>query len=368
MTLHTTPLDSAHDALGARMVPFAGWRMPVQYVGILEEATLVRTKAGLFDLSHMGRVRVTGRDAEAFLQRLQTNDASTLQKGQIRYSMILDEQGRTQDDILVYRDSVDDGAYFLVINASNTARDLAIMTATAKAFPHASVVDQTHELGMFAIQGPLSQEITQKICDADLASLKYYYWRRAKVAGTPVEISRTGYTGEDGFEVYAPNARIPALWSAFLAAGKDKGLLPAGLGARDTLRLEAGMPLYGHEIDETTNPLEAGLAWAVKFTHEFTGRKALEAVQAKGGTGRRLVGLTTESKRVPRQGYEVLGDGKPIGKVASGAVSPTLQTHIATAYVSDAFAEPGTAIEFAIKDKREPAVVRALPFYKRTKK
>ncbi len=366
-TLLETALKPAHEALGARLVPFAGWNMPVQYQGILEEAVLVRTKAGLFDLGHMGRVRVAGKGAEAFLQRLQTNDAKTLAKGQIRYALMLDEQGATQDDILVYRDAVADDSYFLVVNASNTARDLARMRATAAGMPDVRITDQTQELGMFAIQGPLAHEITQTLTDSDLASLKYYFWRRARVAGADVEISRTGYTGEDGFEVYAPQARIRGLWDAFLAAGKPKGLLPAGLGSRDTLRLEAGMPLYGHEIDETTNPLEAGLGWAVKFTHDFTGRAALEAIQQRGGTGRRLVGLTSTSKRVPRQGYGVFAAGKQVGHVVSGAVSPTLSTHIATAYVEDRFATAGTALEFAIKDKREPAVVCALPFYKRKK-
>ena len=367
MTIEETPLKSAHEALGARMVPFAGWNMPVQYAGILDEAVAVRTKAGLFDLSHMGRVRVTGKDAEAYLQKVQTNDAATLQKGQIRYSLLLDEQGLTRDDILVYRDQIDDGSYFLVINAGNTARDLAILRAGQQGFRDLKVEDQTKKLGMFAIQGPLSQEIAQTLTDSDLASLKYYYWRRAKVQGVPVEVSRTGYTGEDGFEIYVEVAKTRALWDAFMAAGKQKGLIPAGLGSRDTLRLEAGMPLYGHEIDEGTNPLEAGLAWAVKFTHDFTGRQALENLQKKGGTGRKLVGLVTDSKRVPRQGYEIVAGGKVVGTVRSGAVSPTLGKNIGTAYVPDALANPGTQLEFAIKDKREPALVHALPFYKRKK-
>lgn len=367
MTLEDTPLKSAHEALGARMVPFAGWNMPVQYAGILDEAVAVRNKAGLFDLSHMGRVRVRGKDAEAFLQKVQTNDAATLQKGQIRYSLLLNEAGLTQDDILVYRDQVDDGSYFLVVNASNTARDLGILRAAMTPFKALEVVDETKKLGMFAIQGPLSQEIAQKLTDSDLASLKYYHWRRAKVCGVDVELSRTGYTGEDGFEVYVEASKTRALWDAFLAAGKPKGLIAAGLGSRDTLRLEAGMPLYGHEIDETTNPLEAGLSWAVKFTHDFTGRKALEALTAKGGSGKKLVGIVTDSKRVPRQGYEIVSGGKVVGTVRSGAVSPTLGKNIGTAYVPDALANPGTTLEFAIKDKREPATVQALPFYKRKK-
>jgi aminomethyltransferase len=365
--MNETSLRQTHETLGARMVPFAGWTMPVQYTGILEEARLVRTRAGLFDLGHMGRVRIEGPQAEALLQAVQTNDAAKIPVGAIRYSMFLDDAGRTQDDILVYKNPEADGNYYLVVNAGNTARDLAILHAAAKRFPGAKVIDETPSTGMFAIQGPLSQQITQQLTDHDLSTVKYYTWVRATVAGVRVSLSRTGYTGEDGFEVYVEQAKTTELWNRFLTAGKSAGLEPAGLGSRDTLRLEAGMPLYGHEIDETTNPLEAGLGWAVKFTHDFTGRAALERIQAAGGSGRKLVGLTTDSKRVPRQGYPVVHDGREIGKVCSGAISPTKGCNIATAYVPDAFAEPGTALGFAIKDKTEPATVVALPFYKRSK-
>jgi len=363
--MRETALKDVHAGLGARLVPFGGWNMPVQYRPILDEARQVRGKAGLFDLGHMGRVRVRGKGAEAFLQRLQTNDAAQIQPGRIRYAMILDDQGRTQDDILVYREP-DGQGFFIVVNAGNSARDLGIMRAVAKDFT-VTVEDQTDALGMIAIQGPLSQQITQRICDADLASLKYYAWTRGTVCGTTMEISRTGYTGEDGFEIYVPQRQTKQVWDAFFAAGKADGLWPIGLGARDTLRHEAGMPLYGHEIDETTNPLEAGLDWAVKFTHDFVGRQALERLQQKGGTGRRLVGLVTASKRCPRQGYKVTGAGKEIGHVCSGNVSPTLDTNIATAYVRDEFAAPGTQLEFLVKDKPEPCTVSALPFYKRSR-
>jgi len=362
--MRETALKSAHVALGARLVPFAGWNMPVQYGPILDEARTVRTKAGLFDLGHMGRVRIRGRDAEAMLQRLQTNDVSQIQPGRIRYAMILDEQGRTQDDILVYRNPGNDG-FFLVINAGNAERDLGIIRACAAGFADAIVEDQTDALGMIAIQGPLSETITQRLTDANLAALKYYAWTRGTFCGVPMEISRTGYTGEDGFEVYVPAAHTARVWSEFLACGKPDGLQPIGLGARDTLRLEAGMPLYGHEIDEGTNPLEAGLDWGVKFTHDFVGRAALERIQAAGGTGRRLVGLRSDSKRVPRQGYPVAAGGTITGEIRSGAISPTLSTHIATAYVRTEHSAPGTALEFLIKDKPEPAVVVPLPFYKR---
>jgi aminomethyltransferase len=363
--MHATALASIHVAHNARMVPFAGWNMPVQYRSILDEVRTVRTAAGLFDLGHMGRVVVRGPQAEAFLQRLQTNDAAAIPPGRIRYALILDEQGRTQDDILVYRNPRNDG-FFVVINAGNTERDLGIMRGIARAFD-VQVEDHTHRLGMIAIQGPRSPQITQRICSGDLGSLKYYAWMETSVCGTPMTVSRTGYTGEDGFEVYVPSGHEATVWNAFLDAGAADGITPIGLGARDTLRHEAGMPLYGHEIDETTNPLEAGLDWAVKWNHDFVGRDALQRVQAAGGTGRKLVGLTTSSKRCPRQGYPVVAGGSQVGHVCSGNVSPTLDTNIATAYVRVEFATPGTALEFVVRDKPEPCVVTALPFYKRAR-
>jgi aminomethyltransferase len=363
--MHATALESTHVALGARMVPFAGWSMPVQYRPILDEARTVRTKAGLFDLGHMGRVKVHGRQAEAFLQRLQTNDVAAIPPGRIRYAMILNEQGLTQDDILVYRNPKNDG-FFVVINAGNTERDLGIMRDVAKGFD-VVVEDCTHSLGMIAIQGPLSQQITQRFCQGDLASVKYYGWIDTVVCGIPMTLSRTGYTGEDGFEVYVPTGHEKKVWDAFFEAGSKDGLTAIGLGARDTLRHEAGMPLYGHEIDETTNPLEAGLDWAVKMNHDFVGKKALEQVLAKGGTGRKLVGLVSDSKRCPRQGYPLVANGQQIGQVCSGSISPTLDTNIATAYVRTEFTAPGTKLEFLVRDKAEPCTVRELPFYKRAK-
>ena len=363
--MQATKLESTHVALGARMVPFAGWSMPVQYRGILDEARTVRTKAGLFDLGHMGRVQVKGPQAEAFLQRLQTNDAAAIPPGRIRYAMILNEQGLTQDDILVYRNPKNDG-FFVVINAGNTPRDLAIMRDVAKRFD-VVVDDCTATLGMIAIQGPLSQQITQRICKDDLAALKYYAWMETTVCGIPMTLSRTGYTGEDGFEVYVPNGNEPKVWAEFMAAGEGLGMTAIGLGARDTLRHEAGMPLYGHEIDETTNPLEAGLDWAVKMNHDFVGKTALEKVLAAGGTGRKLVGLTSVSKRCPRQGYPLMKGGVQVGHVCSGNISPTLDTNIATAYVRTEFATPGTPLEFVVRDKPEPCVVAATPFYKRAR-
>ncbi|MCA8942214.1 MAG: glycine cleavage system aminomethyltransferase GcvT [Planctomycetes bacterium] len=361
-----TVLKSAHEALGARLVPFGGWAMPVQYRPILDEAKTVRHEVGMFDLGHMGRVAVTGSDAEAFLQAVQTNDAAKIQPGRIRYALILDEDGRTQDDILVYREP-DDSGFFVVVNASNTERDLEIMQRTASQFGDVNVTDLTPELGMVALQGPNSVEVMKQITDVDVDGMKYYGWDRGEVCGVRAAISRTGYTGEDGFEVYLPQAATPDLWNTLLEVGASQGLTACGLGSRDILRLEAGMALYGHEIDETTTPLDAGLDWAVKFTHDFTGREALERIRANGGPERELVGLKTDSKRVPRQGYTLWQGDDELGIVCSGGMSPTLSTNIATAYVKRGSVAIGDEIEFAIRDKREPATVAALPFYKRAK-
>ena len=364
--MRETVLKSVHQALGARMVPFGGWDMPVQYSGILEEARTVRSAAGLFDLGHMGRVRVRGGDAEAFLQRLHTNDASQIPPGRIRYAMILDDEGRTQDDILVYREPDGDG-FFLVINAGNADRDLGIMRAQAADYSDLELIDQTDELAMIAVQGPKSEAIVSKITDMDLTSVKYYAWARGPILGVGGAVSRTGYTGEDGFEIYLPQDTAVRAWETLLANGKSEGLEPCGLGSRDILRLEAGMPLYGHEIDETTTPLDAGLTFGVKFTHDFVGREALERIQAAGGPTRRLVGLETESRRVPRQGYPIVHGGETVGVVCSGGASPTRGKNIATAYVPHHLGEPGTELGFAIRDKAEPAVVVPLPFYKRAR-
>lgn len=364
--MKSTVLLADHQRLGARIVPFAGWQMPVQYAGIIDEAKAVRARAGVFDLGHMGRVRIRGRDATALLQRVQCNDAAAIAPGQIRYSMFLNETGKVLDDILVYGDHDGDG-YFLVVNASNCDSDLALLRAAATRFANVTVEDLTDAMGMFAIQGPASAAVIQGMTDADLAGLKYYRWIRAKVGGVPIELSRTGYTGEDGFELYVPNAATLRLWHAVLEAGTAAGVVPCGLGSRDTLRLEAGMPLYGHEIDDGVNPLEAGLGFAVKFNHDFVGRRALEAYQSLAAPTRTLVGLACDSKRVPRQGYPVFSGPTELGPIRSGAVSPTLDTNIATVYVPPALAKPGTELEFGIRDKREPARVVPLPFYKRSR-
>ena len=368
LSMRETVLRSLHEQLGARMVPFAGWTMPVQYNGILEEAKTVRERAGLFDLGHMGRVSVSGPDTIPFLQKLQTNDASKIQPGRIRYAMILDDEGKTRDDILVYHEP-DSSGFFIVINAGNADRDLAIMRERAAGFD-VTVTDRTDELGMIALQGPTAVGIvSEAVAGIDFDTLKYYGWAAGTVleGSTEVQVSRTGYTGEDGFEIYAPADRTDGIWRHLQELGGDR-LSPCGLGARDILRLEAGMPLYGHEIDETTTPWDAGLNFAVKLDHDFVGRQALEAIQATGGPKRHLVGLVTDSRRCPRQGYKVLDkDGNELGAVCSGAASPTLGKNIGTAYVPIGSVQTGDEVMFAIRDKYEPATVCDVPFYKRAR-
>ena len=349
------------------MVEFGGWRMPVQYGSILEEARAVRARAGLFDLSHMGRVRLVGREAVPFADRLLTNEVASMKPGQIRYSLLCQPDGNCVDDVLVYREP--EGTVYLVVNAGNTPKDLAWIREHARSFS-VRLEDLTDETGMVAVQGPLSQSILSRITGIDLPSIRYYHFASGEIAGTPgLKLSRTGYTGEDGFEIYAPNEHLQRLWEALLDAGAKEGLAPVGLGARDTLRLEAGMPLYGHEIDERTNPIEAGLGWAVKFVpgKAFIGREALEGVAARGPE-RKLVGFTTESKRVPRQGYPIEEGGKEVGKICSGSPSPSLDTNIGTGFVPVRDAVEGsTRFAMRIHEAAHPLRIVPLPFYKRKK-
>lgn len=374
--MQATALESIHVALGARMVPFGGWNMPVQYRAILDEARTVRTKAGLFDLGHMGRVKVSGRQAEAFLQKVQTNDAASIAPGRIKYAMLLSEQGLTQDDILVYRNpqnsSQPNDGFFVVVNAGNTDRDLAILQNTAKGFD-VLVENCTHSLGMIAIQGPASEKITQRFTKGDLKSLKYYAWMETEVCGMPMTLSRTGYTGEDGFEVYVPKGHEQTIWNAFFEFGAPEGMTAIGLGARDTLRLEAGMPLYGHEIDLQHNPIEAGLSFGISFKEEkgdWIGRSALERVKAN--PTRTLVGLATDGKRAPREGYGLFDGDDEVGRVCSGAVSPTLGKNIGTGYLPVDLAarlkQSGGTIDMDLRGKRQACNVVDLPFYSRTRK
>ncbi|MBL8856884.1 MAG: glycine cleavage system aminomethyltransferase GcvT [Planctomycetes bacterium] len=362
-----TPLHDAHEKLSAKMVEFGGWHMPVQYGPILEEVVTVRTKAGLFDLSHMGRVRVTGADRERFLDKICTNFVAKIPLGSIRYSLFCRADGNPIDDLLVYRS---EDEVFLVVNASNTDVDLAWMREHSKGFD-VKIEDQTDALAMIALQGQASQATLQELTrDLDLASIGYYKFKYGTVSGiADMRVSRTGYTGEDGFELYVPKSEAVRVWNECLAHGAKHGLKPIGLGARDTLRLEAGMPLYGHEIDATHNPIEAGLEFGVSFKPEkgdWIGRAPLERLAQK--KTRHLVGIKTAGPRVPRQGYELYAGPEKIGYVVSGSVSPTVNSNIGTAYVPLAHGKPGDKVEIDIKDKRQPAEYCALPFFSRTRK
>ena len=362
-----TSLHAIHEELGAKMVDFGGWSMPLQYGPILDEGRTVRTQCGLFDLGHMGRFQVQGPAAVELTDRVCTNHVAKVPAGGIRYSLLCNEDGFPLDDLLFYRE--ENGVY-LVVNASNTERDLAWIRERTSDLD-AEVVDETPDTAMLALQGPASQDILSKVvADFDLASLKYYRFGFATVCGLAnTRVSRTGYTGEDGFELYLPNDEGPRVWKELLKAGAEHGSAPIGLGARDVLRLEAGMALYGHEIDESSNPMEAGVDFAISFTEEkgdYVGRAALEAHGAN--KKRRLVGVTTAGKRVPRQGYALYQGDREVGVVCSGGVSPTLDTNIGSAYVELGCDQEGTELELDIRGKRQPCSVTELPFYSRTRK
>jgi aminomethyltransferase len=349
------------------MVEFGGWRMPVQYGSILDEARCVRTRAGLFDLGHMGRAAVLGPDAVRFLDSLCTNHVAKIPLGSIRYSLFCKEDGFPIDDFLVYRDEEE---VYLVLNASNTTEDLEWMRAHTSGF-EVEIDDRTDRETMVALQGPSALEVLKTVCtDFELDTLKYYKFAFATVCGVPnTRVSRTGYTGENGFEIYFPNAEAPRVWETLVEAGQSSGVQPIGLAARDTLRLEAGMPLYGHEIDASHGPVEADLGFAISFAEEkgdWIGRSALQKAREKPAA--KLVALTTAGKRVPRQGYALFHGDQEVGAICSGAVSPTLETNIGTAYVPLELAAPGTELSMDIRGKRQAVILRDLPFYSRTRK
>jgi len=364
-TLETraTPLADRHLALGARMVEFGGWMMPLSYGGILEEHRAVRSNAGLFDLSHMGELFLEGpQAAEALGYALVTNPAA-LSVGRAHYSMICFPEGGVLDDLIVYRLAPD--RFMVVANASNAA---AVSDALAERIEGYRVVldDRSLATGLVAIQGPRSVEILQSLTDVDLAPMKYYSIAEGRVAGVRALVARTGYTGEDGFEVFADVASIGTVWDAVFAAGKLRELVPVGLGARDTLRLEAGMPLYGNELGPDTTPFEAGLGRVVKFEKpgDFVARQALEKANAEGPR-KQLVGLVVTGRGIARHGYQVLAGDDRSGVVTSGTMSPTLGKPIAMAYVAPARAGVGTILDVGVRDQRISAEVVQLPFYKR---
>ena len=358
-SLKRTPLYDIHVALGGKIVPFAGYEMPVQYpTGITAEHKAVRERAGLFDVSHMGEFLVKGPGAIDFVNRVTTNNAAALSVGQVQYSSFLNDRGTFVDDCLVYRGA---DHVMLVVNASNAAKDWAHIMPNVSGFD-CVMTDASDETALLALQGPLAQQVLQPFTDADLEPIQYYHFTTGSVAGVPgVTISRTGYTGEDGFELYFPNAHAPTIWKALTADGR---VTPAGLGARDSLRLEMGMALYGNDIDDTVTPLEANLGWIVKLPKgDFTGRDALVRQKAEGVT-RKLVGFTSSEKVFPRHGYPVWCNGAESGVVCSGTMSPTLNIPIGTCYLPVASTAEGSAFELDIRGKRVPAKVAKVPFYK----
>jgi aminomethyltransferase len=365
--LKKTSLHSAHVALGARMVPFGGWDMPVEYSGITAEHMAVRTAAGLFDVSHMGEVEIAGTGALEAVQHITSNDAAKLQVGQIQYSALTTPEGTFVDDLLVYR--FGPSHFLLVINAGNIDKDVAWITARAQEkVPNLAVVNTSDRYALIAIQGPRAQEVLQSLTAIDLAAIKYYWFAHGEIAGVRGTVSRTGYTGEDGFEVMVPAAMGARVWDAMLAAGQPLRLVPAGLGARDTLRLEASMRLYGNDMDETATVLEADLGWIVGWKKDaFLGRDVLHAQKAAGVT-RKLVGFEMTDRAIARHGHTVHHAGQPVGVVTSGTQTPFLKKAIGMAYVPPALAVPGTALEMDIRGRRAQAVVVPMPFYKREKK
>lgn len=363
--LQRTPLFAFNQQRGARFVDFGGWEMPVQFKSILDEHRLVRTRAGLFDVSHMGEVEVTGPDAARFLDFLVTNDVAKLFPGRVLYTVMCQPDGGVVDDLLIYCRGPQD--FLLCINAGNIAKDVAWIQAKAAGF-NCAVVDRSAEFALLAIQGPASAAIVQTLTTTNLAGLKYYHCTPGAVAGVNVLLARTGYTGEDGFELYCAAEDTENLWNAVMAAGTPKGLLPAGLGCRNTLRMECKMALYGHEIDDTIHALEAGLGWIVKLDHsDFIGREALLAAKAAPAP-RKLVGFKTHEKRdIARDHMPVVQDGKQIGFVTSGAPSPTCGFNLGLAYVPTELAKVGGAIQIEIRGRAVNAEIIPTPFYKRTK-
>ncbi len=358
--LQQTPLHEEHLALNARMVPFAGYSMPVQYpAGIVKEHQAVRNAAGLFDVSHMGEFEVRGEEALDLVQHLLTNDASKLAVGQAQYTVLCQPDGTALDDCLVYRF---DDRYMVVVNAANLEKDRAWFEKAAADFD-VEFTDRSPEISLLALQGPEAQAILAQLTDTDLDAIGFYRFAEGRVADRDAVISRTGYTGEDGFELYLAAGDAVAVWRAILAAGEGRGLLPAGLGARDSLRLEVGYILYGNDLDERHTPLEAGLGWVVKLGKgDFVGRDALVRQKEQGLT-EKLVGFVLQERGFPRQGYEIRCQGEPAGEVTSGVLSHSTGMGVGMGYVPAEAAEPGTDLEIVIRGKAIPAVVQRPPFY-----
>ncbi|HSG09818.1 MAG TPA: glycine cleavage system aminomethyltransferase GcvT [Longimicrobiales bacterium] len=358
--LKRTPLHAEHVSLGGKIVPFAGFEMPVQYAtGITAEHRAVREAAGLFDVSHMGEFVLTGPQALDLIQLITVNDASKIEEGQAQYSAMCFEHGGIVDDLIVYRFR---DRWMLVVNASNLSKDLAWVRKHAEGLD-VGVEDRSEGTALLALQGPVAREILRPLVDIDVDDVRYYRFLEGAVDGVPAVISGTGYTGEDGFELYVDPADAVHLWNKILEVGEPDGLIPAGLGARDSLRLEVGYPLYGNDLDDRHTPLESGLAWITKLDKgRFVGREAL-AQQKEAGVPRRLVGLRLTEKGFPRPGYAVQHDGTDVGLVTSGTVSPSLGYGVALAFVPPEFAKADTQVQVDVRGKALQAVVQRPPFY-----
>ena len=362
-----TPLISQHRSAGGKLVDFAGWEMPIHYTGVLDEYHAVRNKAGLFDVSHMGRVLASGPGASAFLQQTTTNDVEQLAIGQAQYSMVCNERGGIKDDIFVYRLKAD--AYLLCVNASNREKVVAWLVDHRLQYG-LTLEDQSDGLAQIALQGPRSRDIVAAVSTTDLSGLKLHHIREAIVGTIPTLIARTGYTGEFGYEFYVAAERSGELWERLLAHGAAEGLKPAGLGARDLLRLDMGYLLYGNDIDEDTTPIEAGVEWTVSYAKkEFIGRTSLQALRDRGAD-RGLVGVELLEKAVPRHGFVIRSSAgsAPIGAITSGNLSPLLQKGIGLAYLPVDYTAPGTRLFVDIRGKAVPAQVVKPPFYKKPRK
>jgi aminomethyltransferase len=363
--LKKTSLHPTHIALGARMVPFAGWEMPVEYSGISAEHLAVRTAAGLFDVSHMGEIEIAGKGALAAVQRISSNDASRLQVGQAHYSALTTASGTFVDDMLVYRFAPTH--FLLVVNGSNADKDYAWIAEQVRAAGDTAVVDSSDRYALIAIQGPKARDVLQGLTGIDLSALKYYWFAHGEIAGVRGTVSRTGYTGEDGFEVFCAPALAPRVWDALLHIGRSASVIPCGLGARDTLRLEAAMRLYGNDIDDTTTVLDADLGWIVGWAKaDFIGLDALRRQKATG-TSRRLVGFEMQDRAIARHGHVVMRGDEQVGHVTSGTHTPFLKKAIGMAYVPMAMSAVGTTIDIDIRGRRAAATVVPLPFYRRPK-
>jgi len=363
--LKRTPLFDVYANYGGKTIDFGGWELPVQFSSIKAEHEAVRTKAGLFDVSHMGEIILTGTDSEAYLQKMMTNDVSKLVAGQAQYTAMCYKDGGIVDDLLIYK--IEDNHYLLVVNAGNIDKDFQWMQENTSG--DVILVNKSEDYGLLALQGPLAQVILQKLTSKNLDEIGFFrFANNVDVAGKDVIISRTGYTGEDGFEIYASSKDVTDLWSSILDAGIEEGILPCGLGARDTLRFEACLPLYGQELTKDITPLEANISFVVKLKKEqdFNGKSIL-LEQKENGVPRKSIGIEMIDKGIPRTGYPVYVDNTQVGHVTSGTQSPTLKKNIGLALIDATFAELGQEVEIEIRNKRLKAITVATPFYKREK-